>query len=117
MGTLAREASDSSAAFRPWLSTDGMDPARELAQLLERLGQLVAGRLELLGQRRVGGDAALDHAELERHGDEPLLCPVVEVALEPPPLRVAGGDETLARGAQLGQLRPGTPPGAARRRA
>ena len=35
--------------------------------------------------------------------DEPLLCAVVEVALEPPPLRVAGGDEALARGAQLGE--------------
>ena len=79
-----------------------MDPARELAQLLERLRELVAGgRHELLRQRRVGVDAALDHPQLERDGDEPLLCAVVEVALQPPPFGVAGGDDALARGPQL----------------
>ena len=79
-----------------------MDPARELAQLLERLRELVGRRRdELLRQRGVGTDAVVDHPELERDGDEPLLRAVVEVALQPPPLRVARGDEALARGAQL----------------
>ena len=81
----------------------GMDPARELTQLLQRPGELVAGRLDRLDHLRVALDAALDHAQLERHGHQALLGPVVEVALEPPPLRVARSDETLARGAQLAE--------------
>ena len=88
--------------LQPVVEHRGMDPARELAQLLQRLGELVAGRPdELLRQRRVGADAALDHPQLKGDGDEPLLRAVVEVALQPPPLRVAGGDDALARGAQL----------------
>src|SRR5687767_286851 len=47
----------------------------------------------------------------------PLLRPVVEVALKPPPLRVAGRDEALAPGAQLGQAGPRTRRAAAHRRA
>jgi hypothetical protein len=41
-------------------------------------------------------DLALDHPQLQRHGHEPLLRPVVEVALEPPPFCVPGRDEALA---------------------
>ena len=37
----------------------------------------------------------------ERERDQPLLRAVVEVALEPPPLVVAGRDDPRARGAQL----------------
>src|SRR4051794_41830416 len=85
-----------------------MDSARELAQLLQRLRELVAGRAdELLRERWVVADAALDHPQLERDRDESLLRAVVEVALEPAPLRVAGGDDALARGAQLGEPAPG----------
>ena len=79
-----------------------MDSARELAQLLERLRELIAGRLhQPLRQCGVGLDAALDHLQLERHADEPLLCAVMEVALQPPPFGVTGGDDALARGPQL----------------
>ena len=49
-----------------------------------------------LCELRLGAYASLDHAQLQRQGDEPLLRSVVEVALEPPPLRVAGGDDPLA---------------------
>ena len=74
-----------------------MDAAGELTQLLERLRQLVAGgRDECLGRRRVAADVGLDQAELQREGDQPLLGAVVQVALEPPPFRVAGRDDPLA---------------------
>ena len=73
-----------------------MDPARELAQLGERHRELLArvGH-ELLRRRRVLVDLVLDQPQLHRQRDEPLLRAVVEVALEPPPLVVAGGDDPL----------------------
>ena len=102
VGTLAREASDLSAAFSPWLSTAGWIPrASSRSSSSDCESSSLAEADELLRQRRVGADAALDHPQLERDGDEPLLRAVVEVALQPPPFRVAGGDDALARGAQL----------------
>ena len=78
-----------------------MDAARELAQLRERVRELVArGRHELL-RGGVVADAVLQQPELQRDPDEALLRAVVQVALEPPPLRVAGRDDPLARGLQL----------------
>ena len=81
-----------------------MDAARELAQLLERLRELVARRRRQ-PLRRAGSvaDAAVDHPELQRHRDEPLLRAVVEVALQPPAFGVAGGDDALARRPELGE--------------
>ena len=74
-----------------------VDAARELAQLPERLGELVAGgRDQRLGRRRVAADVGLDQPELQGEGDQPLLGAVVQVALEPPPLGVAGRDDPLA---------------------
>ena len=82
-----------------------MDAAGELAQLRERVRELVArGRHELL-RGRVVADPVLEQPELQRDPDEPLLGAVVQVALEPPPLRVAGRDDPLARGLQLDQPR------------
>ena len=46
-----------------------------------------------------------DKAQREREPDEPLLGAVVEVALEPPALGVAGLDDAGARRAQLLELR------------
>jgi len=67
-----------------------MEAARELAQLGERQGELLArGRDEVLA-RLVAGDAVLQEPELERDPDETLLGAVVEVALQPPALGVAG---------------------------
>ena len=79
-----------------------MDAARELAQLLEALGELLAGLVQdLRGGRRVVRDARPREAHLERDGDEPLLGAVVEVALEAPAGGVAGLDDARARGGQL----------------
>src|SRR5207249_3457001 len=44
----------------------------------------------------------LGRADLERKRDESLLSPVVEVALDPPPSRVGGGNDPRARSVELG---------------
>ena len=83
-----------------------MDAAGELAQLLQRLGQLVArGAHELLGLLRVATDLAPDQRELQRERDQPLLGAVVQVALDAAPLGVGRGDDALAGGLQLGEPR------------
>jgi hypothetical protein len=68
--------------------------ADELAQLGQGLGGLVVGLLDhladLLG--RVG-QAGPGHAEVHGQGDQPALGPVVQVALDPAPLGVGGGDD------------------------
>ena len=48
--------------------------------------------------------AALERAQPQRERDELLLRAVVEVALEPPPLGLAGGDDPLPRGVHLVEL-------------
>ena len=59
----------------------------ELAQLLHREVELPPGAGdELLRPVGVARRAGLEHAELDREGDEPLLRAVVEVALEAPAL-------------------------------
>ena len=73
-------------------------------------GELAARRRdELLRRRRVAADVGLDQPQLQRERDEPLLRAVVQVALEPPALGVAGRDDALARGLQLGEPRLATP--------
>ena len=73
-----------------------MDPARELPQLLERLRELVAGaRDQGLGRRGVATDVGADQPQLHGQGHQPLLRAIVQVALEPPPLGVARGDDAL----------------------
>ena len=77
-----------------------MQPAGELAQLLEAGAELVRGVVEQLG---VSGSAhpGARHPQHQRERDEPLLRAVVQVALEPPALLVAGLDEPRARGDQV----------------
>ena len=58
-----------------------------LAGLLRRVAQLV-----------------LRVAQREADRDQPLLGPVVQVALEPPPLLIAGGHDPRARGLDLVEL-------------
>ena len=79
-------------------------PAGEFAQRLQRAAGLgpelrdqrpfpflvLAGHR--LGQGQRGGD-----------GEQLLLCAVVDVALDPPPLVVGGGDDPQPRGLQFGQ--------------
>ena len=79
-----------------------MDPARQLAELLERLRELGAGPGEQLARSgRVAREPRLGEPKRQRERDEPLLRAVVQVALEPPPLGVARLDDARARPAQL----------------
>ena len=117
VGTLAREASESSAALRPWLSTAGWIPRASSRSSSSDRESSSPAALIALGQLRVALDAALDHAQLERHGDQPLLGPVVEVALEPPPLRVARRRRAARARRAARRAAPWTPSEAARRRA
>ncbi|HTE63610.1 MAG TPA: hypothetical protein VK631_24855, partial [Solirubrobacteraceae bacterium] len=72
----------------------GVDPARELAQLLDRELRLLAGLGDQLRRARgIGRDARLGEPERDGHRDQPLLRAVVEVALDPPALGVGGGDD------------------------
>ena len=75
-----------------------MQPARELADLLQPGGELVDRELE---QRVAVVRRLAQPAEGQQHGGEPLLRAVVEVALDPLPLGVGDLDEPRARGAQL----------------
>ena len=79
----------------------GMQAARQLAQLLERAAELVAGAVEHRAQRRVVGHAAGRQAHGERRRHQPLLGAVVQVALQAPALGVAGLDDAHARGGEL----------------
>ena len=79
-----------------------MDAAGQLAQLVEPLGELLLRRGQELARRgRVLLERRADHAQVERDRHEPLLRAVVEVALEPPALGVAGLDDARARGGEL----------------
>jgi hypothetical protein len=79
-----------------------MDASRQLAELLERLRELLGGAAqELCGLVGVCVQLGLSEPEGERERDEALLRPVVEVALEATPLGVTGLQEALARMAQL----------------
>ena len=84
-----------------------MDPASECAQLVEPGHQLgVRLAQQLLHLVVVLADARARQPQREPDPEQALLRAVVEVALEPPALGVAGRDDTRARGAHLGELRP-----------
>jgi hypothetical protein len=79
-----------------------VDAARELAQLGERLLELGVRALERpAGLARVAVEPLAGHAQGQRKRDEPLLGPVVEVALESLPLGVADLEQTRARAIRL----------------
>ena len=83
-----------------------VDSASQLAQLLERGIELCAGaRQQLLGRERVLVQLGAREPDVERHRDEPLLRPVVQVALEPAALLEPDLEHALARAAQLVDLR------------
>src|SRR5207245_7883758 len=74
-----------------------MDAACELAQLLERLRELLARRVEqLLGDLGVLLQLGLGKPKRQRQRDEPLLGAVVQIPLEAPPLLVTGRDDARA---------------------
>ena len=74
----------------------GVDAARELPQLGERVRQLVADGADERRGGRVVADPVAQQPQLQRHPDEPLLRAVVQVALQPAALGVARGDEPPA---------------------
>jgi hypothetical protein len=80
-----------------------VDAARELAQLLDRPVQLVGDPADLplqLGQLR--GHGGLGQAQLEAERDQSLLGAVVQVALDPAPGVVGGGDDPGPGRGELG---------------
>ena len=81
---------------------DGVDAAGQLAQLGGRRRELGHRLVEqLAGHLRVGVELAARQAQVHGERHQPLLGAVVEVALDPAPLGVAGVDDAGARGAQL----------------
>ena len=80
-----------------------MNSPGELAQLGDRLLDLVLRARQHIHIVRV--TAGSREAECDGEGDESLLRPVVEVALESAPLGICRGDEPDARCPHLGELR------------
>lgn len=105
-GTGARAASDSRATASPWaLRTAGCSPrarsrssAREVA-ISPGLGQLGPGG-------RVAVETRLQHGQVEGECDEPLLSPVVQIALQSLALLLARLDDPGPGTAQLVDMGP-----------
>ena len=82
-----------------------MDAAGEFAQFVEGGAQFAVGfGKQLAGAVGVRSELAACELERQPEREQALLCAVVEVALEPAALLVAGADDPFAGGAQLGQL-------------
>jgi hypothetical protein len=86
VATDERATSVRNAGSRPpSVSTAGVDAPRELTQLARGGGELVGRLVEQPGRfLRLALNARARQPQVERQADEPLLGPVVEVALEPP---------------------------------
>ncbi len=77
--------------------------ADQVAQLGERLLGLGVGLVDqLTGGVEVVAEPGLGPAELHGQRDQPLLRAVVQVTLDPPPLRLGRVDHPLAADLQLG---------------
>ena len=85
--------------LQPRVELRRRQPLGQLAQLVDRPLVSSVDRAVEVGARLV-----LDVAQLESDRDQPLLCAVVQVALDPPALRIARGDDPRARGLDLGEL-------------
>ncbi len=79
--------------------------ARHGAKLVERDGNLAPRPIEPSCRLRVGCQLLLEQAQLQRQRDQPLLCAVVQIALQPLPLLLARFDHPRARALQLLQMR------------
>ena len=101
-GTVERPASGGKRGLEAAIGEDaGMDPASELAELLECGVELGARDRELARRRGVRLETRLETPEAQRQRDEPLLGAVVKVALDPSARRVRGLDDPRSRGGQL----------------
>ena len=79
-----------------------MNAARELAQLLVRALDVFDRLLdEVRGVSGTVGEGLPDHLEAEDRVHEPLLSAVVQVAFDPLPGLVGGGDDPRPRRDQL----------------
>jgi hypothetical protein len=59
-----------------------VEPASDLAKLVERRGHLSSRLLDPLPRSSIPSELFLEQAEVQRERDQPLLGPVVEVALQ-----------------------------------
>ena len=84
----------------------GVDPAGERAKLPEAVLELSVRVVEQLRELRVRIGAPVRAPEREAEGHEPLLGPVVQVALDPPPLLVGRLDDPRPRRPDLLELGP-----------
>ena len=83
-----------------------MDPARQVAQLLQREVGLLPCRLDQIHRGRIAvRGALLGHSQVQRERHQPLLGAVVEVPLDAPPLVVCRRDDARARVLELRHLR------------
>ena len=108
-GTDDRSARDWSAGRSPPSARiAGWSPAGELAQLVDRGPGVRRRRIELDQRVGIGIGPHPPTKELERDPQrhQPLLRPVVEVPLHPPPFRILGVDEPRPRRLDGIELRP-----------
>ena len=83
------------------------DAGGDRAQVGDRGRDLVDGGVERRDEHlRLARERALQAPQHDAERDQPLLRAVVQVALEPAPLLVAGLGDPRARGLHLGQLQP-----------
>src|SRR5215217_7050048 len=90
-----------------------VDAAGKRTDLVKRVVELGAELADELGAAAVGGVHLLRRQlDLDTEGNEPLLCAVVQVALDPPAFLVSGGLDPGTGFADLGQqgCRFGTEP-------
>ena len=73
-----------------------MEAVSELAQLLQRRGELVLGAGEEARLLGIRVEAHRHEAQPQRQRDQALLGAVVEIALQPAALAVSRGDEARA---------------------
>ena len=102
-GTVAREARSWSAAGSPrFVRMAGWMPrARSRSSFSARLASSPARRTSSAAAGSPVHGALLGHAQVQRERHEPLLCAVVQVALDPAPLGVGRGDDARARVLEL----------------
>src|ERR687897_63072 len=83
-----------------------VDAARDIAKLLERRRDLAPCLIETCPRFGITVQALFEQAQLERQGNEPLLCAVVKVPFESPALVLASVDDPRARALELFQASP-----------
>src|SRR5215208_6769699 len=77
----------------------GVNPTRDLTQLVQRRVDLVTRVFELSRRAAVAGELLLEQTQLERERNEPVLGAVMQIALQSLPLPLTGFDDPRARAA------------------